>query len=743
MPPDSGAGEPITLPDVWGERRPDARGYGWYQFDWMPDNDASQPVSVYFTAINVPAQLYLNGALVGATGPLLGQRPRTWEQSQAFAIQGELLHPGNNTLEVRVFVADAQFAGIGPILVGSDSAIRKVAFVDLARHTLGPAVVTVAVIVVGIYIMALWLRRPEPAYALFGAGAIVWGLHTGISLLPKPILPQPHWTVWWHAIYLLFVVLLCSFCLRFAGVRWPKYQKTLIAYGASVVPVLYVAHRFDALFEATAYVRLGAIALVFVALAAVARYAVRVRNTESLLLFITGAVSTGFAVHDWVMSRDPLALRPVWLVPYAALAFLMLVGWILTDRFIRALNEAEQLNVTLEERVAAKGAALAAQLEETRTARDAAERANRAKSRFLAAASHDLRQPLHAIGLIGAALADKVRDQTNMPLVQQINTSVASLDALFAALLDVSKLDAGVIEPDVRHIELDGMFERVANDFAAEALERNLKLGVVRTSCVARTDPVLLERILRNLLANAIRYTVEGGVILGCRWRGGQIAIEVWDSGPGIPAHELDRIFEEFYQIGNPERDRTRGLGLGLAIVRRLAALLGHEVQVQSWPGRGSMFRVILERGDRHSITAPVEESVQIMGPMAGRTVLVVDDEAPIREGMRELLNSWGCSVVTAGSAEDALASLGGIAPDACVMDYRLRGGVDGLTALARLNAALHADLPSVLVSGESSPEELASIKHSGLPLLHKPVSPSRLRSVLAHLLSRQASTAS
>ena len=255
--------------------------------------------------------------------------------------------------------------------------------------------------------------------------------------------------------YIAFVGLLCLFCLHFADTGWPHYRRFVIVFTLSVAPMLYVAAAFDMLGPAADYVRAIAIGTVAVALAAVARYAIRIRNVESLLLLATGAISTVFAVHDWLIAQDPLVIRPLWLVPYAALSFLLLVGWILVDRFVRALNESERLNARLEQRVAEKSAALTAQLAETRAARDVAEIANRTKSRFLAAASHDLRQPLHALGLFTDALARRAHDPEDAALVQKIDTSVTSLEHLFSALLDISKLDAGVVEPRLESLPLN------------------------------------------------------------------------------------------------------------------------------------------------------------------------------------------------------------------------------------------------------------------------------------------------
>ncbi|HVJ75831.1 MAG TPA: ATP-binding protein [Casimicrobiaceae bacterium] len=735
LPPTAAnAGEPIMLPDPWSVNRPAAKGYAWYLFDWTLAEPPEAVYVVYLPGTNVQAQVFVNDTLVGATGDLGGRLPRSWERSQAFAIPFALPHQGSNRIAVRVNVPAAWAGGLAPIVVGPSVEVRRLAFADLMVHEIGPALVSVTIIVLGLFILALWTRRREPTYALFGASAILWGAHTLVSALPAIPIPQPHWSVWWHGIYLAFVCLLCLFCLRFTGARWPLYQRVVIGYAFAVVPVLYLAVAADVAADTAVAIRAGGILLVGVALFAVARYAVRMRNTESALLLGAGAVSTAFAVHDWRAANDPYQIREVWLVPYAALAFLVLVGWILIDRFVRALNEAERSNVELERRVTEKSAALALQLARTQEARDAAQAADRAKSRFLAAASHDLRQPLHALGLFAAQLPAHVRDAEGTGLADRIRGSVESLESLLSALLDISKLDAGAVEAHPQPVALDALFARLASDFAPIALERGLKLALVPTRHVVRSDPVLLERILRNLVDNALKHTTSGGVVVGARPRGAAIVIEVHDSGAGIPASERERVFEEFYQIANPERDRSRGLGLGLAIVRRLAGLLGHRIEVDSEPGRGSTFRVFAER-DRTTRLPRAESVATPAGSLAGRRILVVDDEADVRVGTANLLASWGSDCVAAASVDEAIASAGHRPPDAMIVDWRLAAGATGFDAVARLRAAFGAAIPALIVSGASAPEDLALIKATGMPLLHKPVAPAKLRSAIAFLL--------
>lgn len=737
-------GEPVTLPDDWQRAHPSLRGYGWYLFDWTRPPDATDNCAVYVTGTLTPVEVYVNGRLIGATGNLAGVPINSWQGSPLYAIPAGYLLPGTNHIALRVLAGGTRLPRVGPVMAGPEPALRERAVRDLFLHTLAPIVVSVTIVVLGIFILVLWLRRRDPTYGLFGFAAILWGVHTGITQLPNPLLPMAHWIVWWNTMYMVFVGLLCLFCMRFAEADWPWFRRLVIGFMLAVPVVLYTALAMGVGSLAGIVVRLTGILLVLVALVAVARYALRMRDAESVLLLLAGGLSAAFAVHDWLIAQDNSQVRPLWLVPYAGLGFLLLVGWILTDRFVRALNEFEALNAGLEQRVAEKSEALNAQLAQTRAARDAAQTADRAKTRFLAAASHDLRQPLHALGLFATRLADRVHDPEDAALVQRITTSVTSLDSLFSALLDISKLEAGAVTAAPRAFALDALLDRMANDFSPEAIERGIRFAVVPTRLAVHSDPVLLERILRNLIANALCYTRTGGVVIGARRRGAaRVAIEVWDTGPGIAEADLERVFEEFYQVGNHERERARGLGLGLAIVRRLATLLGHAVDVRSRVGRGSLFRVLVDAAPLDHVAPAAPSMPFVRDVLAGRRVLVIDDEEPVREGMRQVLLGWGCEPLIAASADDAIALVRDRpAPDVMVVDFRLPAGRDGLAAIAAVHSACAQQVPAVIVSGESSSAELARLQAAGIPLLHKPASPAKLRAMLGFLLESRARVA-
>jgi signal transduction histidine kinase/CheY-like chemotaxis protein len=369
------------------------------------------------------------------------------------------------------------------------------------------------------------------------------------------------------------------------------------------------------------------------------------------------------------------------------------------------------------------------------------EAANLAKSRFLAAASHDLRQPLHALNLFVAQLRRETDQAEQARLVERIDASVAAMNELFNALLDISKLDAGVVAPSVSEFPVDHLLKRIEMTFAAAARERGLRLRVVSSGVFIRSDFILLERILLNLVSNAIRYTVRGGIVVGCLRRGGVLRIEVWDSGIGIPEDQRANIFREFYQLPAAELDRSGGLGLGLAIVERLCRLLDHPIELISRLGRGSRFAVVVPITLAHRL---IEKTPQAAIDQAiGTLVVVIDDDALVLDGMRGILKSWGCSVVTANSEAAAIACLAEHerTPDLIISDYRLADGNNGIQAIEKLRKLVRAPVPAFLISGDTAPERLREASASGFHLLHKPVLPIQLRATISQLLRERVET--
>ncbi len=371
--------------------------------------------------------------------------------------------------------------------------------------------------------------------------------------------------------------------------------------------------------------------------------------------------------------------------------------------------------------------------------------ANQAKSRFLATASHDLRQPLHALGLFVAQLRGRTGAADRKRIVSGIVAALSGMNELFNALLDISKLDAGVLVPKVSAFPVSQLLRRIDTTFAGLAREKGLTLHIVGSDAWVRSDSILLEQIVLNLMTNAIRYTATGGVLVGCRRRGDRLLrIEVWDTGSGIPRELHQHIFSEFYRVETSEREQTGGLGLGLAIVDRLCRLLDHPIELNSTVGKGSCFAITVpavpapakilkpENAARPRFTAPDKN-----------LVVVIDDDPLVLEGMGGLIRSWGCSVVTGnthGAVLDGLAQYHD-PPDVIISDYHLRGGKTGIEAIARLREALTAPIPAFLMSGDTNPDPLRDAQTNGYALLHKPVDPAALRVMLTQVLKKQPET--
>lgn len=378
-------------------------------------------------------------------------------------------------------------------------------------------------------------------------------------------------------------------------------------------------------------------------------------------------------------------------------------------------------------------------VDDLRLQKEAAEQANIAKSKFLAAASHDLRQPLHALSLFSSALSERIRYPEVRRIVDQILASVASLESLFNSLLDISKLDAGALQPQWSDVPLAQLLHRLENDYRPQAEDKGLRFSVAEAGDVCvRSDPALLERMLRNLVANAVRYTDRGSVAIELQEREGQVTMAVRDTGVGIAATDLEQIFGEFVQLQNPERDRGKGLGLGLAIVKRLADILDHPVEVRSQPGAGSTFSVRLplaSRRGRSAAAAPAHSEQ----PLAGLCVLVVDDDATNREAMQTLLAGWGCEVWCADGLEAALQTArSSPAFDCVIADYRLREGTTGTEVVEALIAGSDAGFEVLMLTGDTVLAQQGRIGDRDYRLMHKPANPARLRAFLSHLMKRR-----
>jgi len=377
-------------------------------------------------------------------------------------------------------------------------------------------------------------------------------------------------------------------------------------------------------------------------------------------------------------------------------------------------------------------------------ARREAEVANRAKTQFFTAASHDLRQPLHAMGLFAEALRQRVHEPEVAQLVNSINESVDALEGLFSELLDITRIDSGGIEVHPQDFEIGDILRKLRLHFEPSAFEKGLALRLRGGQRVALADPLLVERILRNLVSNAIRYTNDGSVLVSCRRRGERLLLQVWDSGPGIREAEQAKIFEEFYQVphtGAVTADQRKGLGLGLAIVKRLAALMGAPISMQSQVGHGTVFTLELPVGKTPRAPAQVLPGKGPVGiTLAGRLIVVVEDEPAVRAGLEVLLKGWGAELATFESVGDSTrwadsVDRAVVKPDLLIVDYRLEEGRTGVDAIRALRERFGAPVPAILVTGSTMTGHDKEAAAHDFHLLIKPVVPNKLRAMIAFKL--------
>ena len=424
-------------------------------------------------------------------------------------------------------------------------------------------------------------------------------------------------------------------------------------------------------------------------------------------------------------------------------AFVLLFGHQLNDVLTRSLaTRYENIDLIVE---------LKARSRVADDARAAAETANRGKSQLLAAASHDLRQPLHALGLYTAALAVRADGTELRPLVRSVQGAVTALEGQFEQLLDLSRLEVGGFAPAMTRVVLGPLFAKVAAELQPQAALRGLTLRSPVTQLAVVSDPALLERVVRNLACNAIRYTERGGVLLAARRHGNSIAIEVVDTGIGIAPADCARIFEDFYQVRTASTSAHGGMGLGLAIVRRLAVLLHHDVTLVSRVGRGSRFRVVAPAAAMAVVRRAHAADGFVRPPrsrgesvLAGSVIAVIDDDAAALDAMRVLFETWGAQIVAASDVATLLALVGSREryPDLIVADLRLAGGHDGVVAVQRLREALEVWIPGLLVSGDTGTEAEAMARAAGLTLLPKPVIPDMLQALATALIARNSAQA-
>jgi signal transduction histidine kinase/ActR/RegA family two-component response regulator len=700
----------VALPDTWPARGLPRHGRGHYRLHFELDAAPTGVWALRIDRLSTAYRLSVNGVLVQQPGADLESQVLTKPAPVLAEFPAQLLHPGRNQIDIEWRLGVR--AGMSEVQVGPSASLRpEFEQAHLYDQTL-PQLLNAAGAALALFMLTIWSQlRRERAIGLFG---LLW-LLVSVRNFSYLVNATP-----WPAIvsnWMFFVaqvasaVLLGAFAVALSPHPWRRFQRVLWGL-ATVLPalgLLGVANGSLALLRQWAYpvLMLTAVFALFVLLQAVRR--ARRRSLMALLLGLSAVAGAG--LHDYLFHQGLLPVTQMFWLPYAVPLGSMWYALVLLQRMVEALRNTEELASRLEIRVAERTQAL--------------DDANQAQGRFLAAASHDLRQPVVAIGLLLGLARERAQGLDLRGLLDRAQEATRALEDLVRGLLDLSRLDDGPTARPGQALPLQALFQAIAAHEQPAALAKGLRLRFRQTGLVVRSDPLLLEQILRNLVGNAIRYTDRGGVLVAARAGAAGVRLQVWDTGRGIAPADQRRVFEAFVQLDNPGRDRRKGQGLGLAIVRRSADLLAHPLSLRSVPGRGSCFTLLLPPATLGPAAAEPADSAA--RPLLGRTVWLLDDDPAVREALAERLSAWGARVQRHASlAElDITLAAGLPAPDWLLTDHRLPEG-DGTMAIDRVRARW-GPVPALLITGDTAPAVMAQLSALALDVLHKPFRPEAL----------------
>jgi signal transduction histidine kinase len=719
----------VRLPDSWKPAGLPATGFGRYRLHVELTKEAArqsiqEPWSLRIDYLHYVHTIWVNGDLLQSSMP----RP-DWmglPTPSLIDVPGRLLKPGHNIIEIEIQAA--QQGGLSPVVLAPKAHLLDdhLMYRFLTRDSL--IVLNLFGIAFSLFVVLLWwMRRQEAAAGLFGVLFFIGSLRNCRYLITDDI----GISVDLESL-LYFVAHVFTGCLQGwftmalveRQVQWVHRSLWAMLIGFPAVGLLSLP--FDpALIWTRAYLQGGVVLTLLPSIWLIGEWAWRDQDRAPLRIGLSvGWLALLIAtVHDFRFVRLGGHVSAqhwvTWMIPLVIPSFMLMV----MHRVVTAFNEIEDANARLERKVAERTRELAA--------------ANSAKSHFLASASHDLRQPVAAIGLLTDLLRDQVKDSSAQGLITRLMGAVRSMESLLKGLLDLSRLDSGTIEVQCQPVRLQTLLDAVVTHEAESARQKGLQLRVRQTPAIAWTDPVLLEQVLRNLVGNAIRHTKQGGVLVGVRRREESARlweIQVWDTGPGIRPEDQPRIFEAFVQLGNPGRERSQGLGLGLAIVQRAAELLGHPLRMSSKVGRGSCFTVTLPAAAAKPAGARTQASAHTPSDVGNLRVLVIEDDDALRESLALSLQSWGLQAEV-GSSLTWLISQPTKPWDMVISDHRLPDG-SGRDVVQHLRRH-QPGLPAIIITGDTSPQHLAELAESGLPVLHKPFRAEELRAMLATRMAR------
>jgi len=755
----------VSLPHSWKPSGLPSSGIATYALSVMLPNDIatsslSQPWALRFDRLSPAHRVWINGRLLHSSLPRDG-----WlalPAPQLLDVPGGMLRAGMNEVQIEVHCA-GQGGLTMPVLAPKASLQHDFSLEQwLTRDLL--VVLNIVCITFSLFVVMLWwLRRQEAAAGLFGLLIMVGALRNCRYFVEADLYLSANFDSWLY--FTAHVVTACVqgwFIMALVSKPWRNFNRVLWIVMLGFPTFAVVAMPWDpGLTRVRDTLQGGLILLMLPSMALLARGRHTVARKPLLGLGVGWLVVLMASIHDFAFGRlvgdVAFSFWLPWAIPMALPSFSVMV----VERIVSAFNEIEEVNQHLETKVAERTRELAA--------------ANAAKSHFLASASHDLRQPVAAIGLITDLLQSRVTDPALRGLTDRLTRAVNSMESLLKGLLDLSRLDSGTVDVQRRRVKLQPLLEAVTNHEAESARQKGLRLRIRPSDATVWTDPVLLEQILRNLVGNAIRHTAQGGVLVGMRRRGNTWVLQVWDSGPGIEPADQQRIFEAFVQLGNPARERSQGLGLGLAIVQRAATLLDHAVGVRSVVGKGSVFSVTMPAaalvqdaargtrlgtdtvsavrvGARGGVPADMEGNssapddgqqrlhagaLVTLPAIPAQRVLVVEDDRGLRDTLLSLLQSWGVSEVHAADSLAGVKALPSHPWQLVLSDHRLADST-GREVIAHLRAR-QPGLPALILTGDTSPEQLAELARSGLPVLHKPFRSEKMRAMIVETMARSA----
>lgn len=720
----------VSLPDTWAARHHGGRGKGRYDiaFTIKPNQDlnADTPWAIRFDRLSFVHRIDLNGQMLHTDF----QSDELTGRPMAYLVQVPpgLLKMGHNQMTV-----DVQYSSLGGLsapLIGRVKDVSESHEIQVFLTENLPLGINIVAATFAAFLTLIWLkRRNEIAMGMLGLLCLVVSIRNcAYYVVHGPSFPPAFTTYLYFTAQTLATVLLGAFAMALTNKQWHWFTR-LLWIVALVYPALgAVASVFDVLPQVRAVLYPGLLALMLPTLVLLLRVPSQYGGWSAMGMVLGIAVSLVAGIHDYLRLQGLVSIMHTFWMPLATPITLASYGVVVVNRFVQVMQDVEQHNVQLESKVQARTRDLAA--------------ANAAKGHFLSAASHDLRQPVAAIGLLSGLLQERIKDTALQGITTRLIGAVHAMDNLLNGLLDLSRLDAGAITPHYQAIDLNDMLQRIASHTQEAAQQKGLQLRLRHTSTVAWSDPVLLEQMVRNLVGNAIRYTSAGGVLVGVRRRGATLSIEVYDTGAGIDLHDQARIFDDFVQLGNPERNQSKGLGLGLSIVRRASQLLNHPIHLKSQPGHGSCFAITVPPHEHAAKPSPRLVNMPTNGAasppafadhaqfLVDKHVVLLEDDTTLREALVLRLKAWGAHVTALDNLEDfdeLLARVMSIS--LLITDHQLTDG-NGLQALAMARTK-HAALPALIITGDTDPQHMITLRASGAPVLHKPFQAEALMDVL------------